>query len=49
MNSALWIAVAAAALVVLAHAALFWWFLCKPRKDDPGRGPSDDAAPPDGE
>ena len=30
----LWIAIAAAVLVVLAHVVLFWWFLCKGRKDD---------------
>ena len=23
-----------AIVVVLAHVALFWWFLCKGRKDD---------------
>lgn len=40
MNSALWIAVSAAVLVVLAHVVLFWWFLCKGRKDD-GKGGKD--------
>ena len=34
MNSALWIAVGAAVLVVLAHVGLFWWFLVRKSKDD---------------
>jgi hypothetical protein len=34
MSHAFWIAIAAAIVVVLAHVALFWWFLCKGRKDD---------------
>jgi hypothetical protein len=34
MNSAFWIAVGAALLVVLAHVALFWWFLCRKGKGD---------------
>jgi flagellar basal body-associated protein FliL len=38
MNSALWIAIAAAVVVVLAHIVLFWWFLCKGRKTDRGSG-----------
>lgn len=38
MNSALWIAIAAAVAVVLAHGLLFWWFLCKGRKDDSNHG-----------
>ena len=33
MNSALWIALGAAALVVLAHVGLFWWFLVRKGKD----------------
>ena len=33
MPKAFWIAAAAALLVVLAHIGLFWWFLCKGRKD----------------
>jgi len=33
MNSALWIAVGAAVLVVLAHVVLFWWFLIRKGKD----------------
>jgi len=37
MNSAIWIAAGAALLVVLAHAGLFWWFICKPRKGDEDR------------
>ncbi|MCU0748009.1 MAG: hypothetical protein MUF13_00480 [Akkermansiaceae bacterium] len=28
-NPALWIALAAAVLVILAHGGLFWWFLCR--------------------
>ena len=36
--SPLWIAIAAAVMVVLAHMGLFWWFLCKGRKDDAGGG-----------
>lgn len=28
-NPALWIALAAAALVIVAHGVLFWWFLCR--------------------
>jgi len=35
-NPALWIALAAAILVIVAHAALFWWFLCRKGKD-PGK------------
>jgi hypothetical protein len=38
MNSALWIALGAALLVVLAHAGLFWWFICKGRKNDDESG-----------
>jgi hypothetical protein len=34
MNSALWIAMGAALVVVLAHVGLFWWFLCKGNKKD---------------
>lgn len=34
MNSALWIALGAALVVVLAHVGLFWWFLMRKRKDD---------------
>lgn len=34
MTSALWIAIAATFAVVLAHVALFWWFLMRKRKDD---------------
>lgn len=34
MNSAFWIAITAAVLVVLAHIVLFWWFLCKGKKND---------------
>ena len=37
--SPLIIAMAAAVLVVLAHIALFWWFICKGRKDDDRDGP----------
>ena len=29
MSSALWIAIAATVLVILAHVGLFWWFLCR--------------------
>ena len=40
MNSALWIAIGAAVIVVLAHIGLFWWFLMRKGKDkddsDPG-------------
>jgi hypothetical protein len=32
-NPALWIALAAAALVIVAHGVLFWWFLCRKGKD----------------
>lgn len=31
-NPALWIALAAALLVILAHVGLFWWFLCRGKK-----------------
>lgn len=34
MNSALWIALGAATLVVLAHVGLFWWFLVRKGKGD---------------
>ncbi len=34
MNPALQIAIAASIIVVLAHGVLFWWFICKGRKDD---------------
>ncbi len=37
MNSAFWIAIAAAVAVVLSHVVLFWWFLCKGRKNDDKR------------
>jgi hypothetical protein len=32
-NPALWIALAAAALVIVAQGVLFWWFLCRKGKD----------------
>ena len=32
MNSALWIAVGAAVIVVLAHIGLFWWLLIRKGK-----------------
>lgn len=32
-NPALWIALAAAAVVIVAHGVLFWWFLCRKGKD----------------
>jgi flagellar basal body-associated protein FliL len=35
MNSALWIAIGAAVIVVLAHIGLFWWFICKGNKKPP--------------
>lgn len=38
MNTALWIALGAAALVILAHVALFWFFLGRP-----GRGRAEDS------
>lgn len=31
--SPLQIALAAGVIVVLAHVGLFWWFVCKGRKD----------------
>ena len=40
MSFPLWIALGAAGLVILAHVALFWFFLAKP-------GPKDDAGRPD--
>ena len=33
MNPALWIGLGAAVLVILAHIALFWFFI-RPGKDD---------------
>lgn len=33
MSSALWIGIGAAMLVILAHIALFWFFI-RPGKDD---------------
>lgn len=36
-NPALWIALAAAALVIVAHGVLFWWFLCRKGKDKSGQ------------
>jgi hypothetical protein len=36
MNSALWIAVIASVVVVLAHVGLFWWFLVRKGKGDDG-------------
>lgn len=44
MNSALWIALAAGVLVVVAHIVLFWWFLCKGRKPD-SRPPEEPRTP----
>jgi hypothetical protein len=35
MDSALWIAIGAAVIVVLAHIGLFWWFICKGNKKPP--------------
>jgi hypothetical protein len=35
MNPALWIAIGAAVIVVLAHIGLFWWFICKGDKKPP--------------
>jgi hypothetical protein len=35
MNSAFWIAIGAAVIVVLAHIGLFWWFICKGNKKPP--------------
>jgi hypothetical protein len=34
MNSTFWIAAGAAIIVVLAHIALFWWFLVRKGKDN---------------
>lgn len=38
MNSAFWIAIIAAIAVVLAHIVLFWWFLCRKRKNGDKNG-----------
>jgi len=39
MNSALWIAIGAAVIVVAAHIGLFWWFLVRKGKDKNDSGP----------
>ena len=41
MNSAFWIAISAAVLVVLAHIGLFWWFICKGQRKTHGDAPGE--------
>ena len=43
MNSALWIAIAATVLVILAHVGLFWWFLCRRVEKPPEDQRQDDS------
>lgn len=38
MSFALWIAIGAAVIVVLAHIGLFWWFLIRKGKDKDDSG-----------